>query len=328
MKKHYFFLIIFAGLFLFGACNDEWTEDQYVRYISFKAPLNSQGVTTVYVRYRGESVSNYKLPLIMSGSTTNDQNLKVEVVLDSDTLNQLNKEQFQSRTDLYYKQLDDRFFTMPRSVDFKADEDVALLDIDFNFKNIDLADKWILPLTIINDKENRYTAHPRKHYKKALLRVIPFNNYSGTYGSTNLGIYVRGGEGGAPIVKNNIQVYAVNDSTVFFYAGMVDEDRMDRHNYKIYAHLNDRTNQVTLYSDNPNMKFQSNDTPVYSIGKTMDITHPYLLKQTIVIKGIDYYFTDYSSSEVTDYNFTVKGLITMERRINTQISDEDQAIEW
>ncbi|MPN54213.1 hypothetical protein SDC9_201883 [bioreactor metagenome] len=129
-------------------------------------------------------------------------------------------------------------------------------------------------------------------------------------------------------MKNNIQVYAVNDSTVFFYAGMVDEDRMDRRNYKIYAHLNDRTNQVTLYSDNPNMKFQSNDTPVYSIGKTMDITHPYLLKQTIVIKGIDYYFTDYSSSEVTDYNFTVKGLITMERRINTQISDEDQAIEW
>lgn len=328
MIKYYFFLIIFVVSFSFIACNDEWTAEQYVRYVSFKAPLNDEGVTPIYIRYRGDSVSNYKLPLIMSGSTTNDQNVNVKIALDPDTLNQLNFEQFQSRIDLYYKQLDDRFFTMPQSVNFKAGEDMALLDIDFTFKDIDLADKWILPLTITKDPENRYTAHPRKHYKKALLRIIPFNNYSGTYGSTNLNIYIRGGENGAPIVKNNIKVYVVNDSTVFFYAGMVDEDRIDRHNYKVYAYFDTKTKQVTLYSDNPEMKFKSNATPVFSVEETMDVTYPYLLKRTIIIKGIDYNYTDYSSSEVVDYEFTVRGLITMERRINTQIPDEDQAIEW
>lgn len=328
MKTNNFFLIILAGLFLFGACNDEWTEEQYTRYISFKAPLNDQGVTTVYVRHRGDAVSNYKLPLIISGSTTNDQNLTVRVALDPDTLNQLNLEQFQSRTDLYYRQLEDRFFTMPQSVDFVAGEDVSLLDIDFSFKDIDLADKWILPITIVNDPENRYSAHPRKHYKKALLRVMPFNDFSGTYGSTNLGIYVKGGENGAPIVKNNIQLYAVNDSTVFFYAGMIDEDRTDRHNYKIYAKFNGENRLVTLYSDNPDMKFQSNETPVFSIFEKMDETLPYLLRRTVSIKGINYNFTDYTSSEAVDVEFTVKGVITMERRINTQIPDEDQAIEW
>lgn len=328
MIKYYFFLIIFVASFSFIACNDEWTAEQYVRYVSFKAPLNDEGVTPIYIRYRGDSVSNYKLPLIMSGSTTNDQNVNVKIALDPDTLNQLNFEQFQSRIDLYYKQLDDRFFTMPQSVNFKAGEDMALLDIDFTFKDIDLADKWILPLTITKDPENRYTAHPRKNYKKALLRIIPFNNYSGTYGSTNLNIYIRGGENGAPIVKNNIKVYVVNDSTVFFYAGMVDEDRIDRHNYKVYAYFDTKTKQVTLYSDNPEMKFKSNATPVFSVEETMDVTYPYLLKRTIIIKGIDYNYSDYSSSEVVDYEFTVRGLITMERRINTQIPDEDQAIEW
>jgi hypothetical protein len=31
---------------------------------------------------------------------------------------------------------------------------------------------------------------------------------------------------------------------------------------------------------------------------------------------------------VVDYDFTVRGQIAMERRINTQIPDEDLAIEW
>jgi hypothetical protein len=29
-----------------------------------------------------------------------------------------------------------------------------------------------------------------------------------------------------------------------------------------------------------------------------------------------------------DIQYTVQGVITMERKINTQIPDEDQAIEW
>jgi len=328
MKKYYYLIIIFAGLFLFGACNDEWSEEQYTRYVLFKSPVDDLGVTTVYVRHRGDSVSNYKLPLIMSGSTTNDQNLTVRVALDPDTLNQLNLEQFQSRSDLYYRQMDDRYFDMPQTVNFKVGEDVTLMNIDFNFQGIDLADKWILPLTIEEDPGDHYFPHPRKHYSKALLRVMPFNDFSGTYGSTNLGIYIKGGEGGAPIVKNNIQLYAVNDSTVFFYAGMVDEDRIDRHNYKIYARFDGETRLVTLYSDNPEMQFQVNETPGFSIYEEMDQTHPYLLKRTISISGIDYNFTDYTSSGAVDFDFTVRGLITMERRINTQIPDEDQAIEW
>ncbi|MDE6423416.1 MAG: DUF4973 domain-containing protein, partial [Muribaculaceae bacterium] len=38
-----------------ASCNDDWTEEQYAHYISFKAPLdtdgNSVGVTTLYVPF-------------------------------------------------------------------------------------------------------------------------------------------------------------------------------------------------------------------------------------------------------------------------------------
>ena len=41
-----------ATVFL-SSCNDDWVDEQYEHYISFKAPLdtegNSVGVTTVYV---------------------------------------------------------------------------------------------------------------------------------------------------------------------------------------------------------------------------------------------------------------------------------------
>ena len=33
------------------SCNDEWKDEQYEQYISFRAPLNDQGVTPVYVPY-------------------------------------------------------------------------------------------------------------------------------------------------------------------------------------------------------------------------------------------------------------------------------------
>ena len=32
-------------------------------------------------------------------------------------------------------------------------------------------------------------SHPRKNYAKALLRVIPFNDYSGSYSTTTMEVF-------------------------------------------------------------------------------------------------------------------------------------------
>jgi hypothetical protein len=52
MKKNYITLLILSLLLVNSACNDEWKDEQYENYISFKAPLGNQGVSDIYVRYR------------------------------------------------------------------------------------------------------------------------------------------------------------------------------------------------------------------------------------------------------------------------------------
>ncbi len=67
-----------------------------------------------------------------------------------------------------------------------AGDCMGILDINFKLSGIDLVDKWVLPLTIAESPTGSYEPHPRKNYKKALLRVIPFNDYSGTYSTTTM----------------------------------------------------------------------------------------------------------------------------------------------
>ncbi len=328
MKKRYRLLFMLAVLVWCSSCNDEWKEEQFEHYVSFKAPSDDNGVTPIYVRYKPDGEVTCQLPLTVSGSTTNNSDLTVHVALDPDTLATLNDERFQSREDLYYQELESRYFTMPGTVDIKAGENTALLDIDFTLGGIDLVDKWVLPLTIVDDPSHGYVANPRKNYRKALLRIMPFNDYSGTYSGTALKTYLKGYEDDAAIVESEIPVYVVDENTVFFYAGTVDEENTDRRHYKIYALFDDATKIVTLTAEDPNIGFTVNRTPVFSGEETMDATRPYLMHRYVTISNIDYNYTDYTSVTGAAISYTVRGSMILERKINTQIPDEDQAIEW
>lgn len=328
MKNKYRLLSLLAVLIGFSACNDEWKDEQFEHYVSFKAPLDSKGVSQINIRYKPDGQVTYQLPLIVSGSTTNATDLTVGVAVDPDTLATLNTERFQSRTDLYYRELNSTFFTMPATVNIKAGENTALLNIDFTLGDIDLVDKWMLPLTITDDPASGYVANPRKHYKKALLRVMPFNDYSGIYSGTALKTFLKGYENDAAIVKSEVPVYVVDENTVFFYAGTVDESRIDRRNYKIYAAFDRQTKTVTLTAEDPNIDFHVNGTPVFVVEETMDAVRPYLLHRYVTVSKIDYSYTDYTAVPNASISYTVRGSLILERKINTQIPDEDQAIEW
>jgi hypothetical protein len=328
VKKIYALLLLPAMLALCGSCNEDWVSEQYEQYISFKAPLGDNGVSQISVRYKSNGYVTYQLPVIVSGSTTNERNITVHVAVDSDTLRILNSERFQSRTDFYYQELNGNYFKMPETVEIKAGENIALMDIDFSLDGLDLTDKWVLPLTVVDNSSYDYQSHPRKHYNKALLYITPFNDYSGIYGGTALKTYFKGYEDDAAIVKSEIPVYVVDENAVFFYAGTVDENRIDRHNYKIYATFDNETKNVTLHADDPNIKFRMVSNPVFSVKETMDATRPYLLHRYVTISGIEYEYTDYTIVPGQEIDYIVKGVISMERKINTQIPDEDQAIEW
>ncbi|WP_300601100.1 DUF4973 domain-containing protein [Niabella sp.] len=325
MKKIAAFLSI---LFVFGsiACNKDWVSEQFKHYVSFKAPINGDDVTPIHIRYKPNGAVNYQLPVIVSGSTNNDNNLLVHIGVDPDTLAAFNNANFQNRTDLYYKELTAQYFKIPDTVSIPKGLNTNMINIGFSLKNIDLVNKWILPLTI--QPSSGYTPNPRRNYSKALLRIVPFNDYSGVYSGTALKIYLKGEENGSAIVKSEIEAYVVDENSVFFYAGTVDENKTDRRYYKIYAHFDDQTKAVTLSSDNPSMKLNVNQKIYYSVEDVKDALQPYLVHRYVTINNIDYNFTDYTSATNASIDYTVRGSLIMERKINTQIPDEDQAIQW
>lgn len=327
MKKNYIAFFLILLMMASSSCNDEWKDEQFENYVSFKAPLGSEGVTNIYVRYRAGEKTTFQQPLIVSGTMPSKKDMSVRIGLDSDTLDVLNYERFQNRNDFYYRELGKEYYSIPSTVDIKTGESTALMEIDFNLKDIDMTDKWVIPLTIQDDPANIYKVNPRKHYRKALLRINPFNDYSGTYSGTALKISMEGYENETPIVKSSIKSYVVDENTIFFYAGNIDEERQDRRNYKVYATFND-TGGITFYSDNPAMNFKVNKDASYTVAEQMDAVRPYLLHRYITINNIDYEFSDYTMVPNININYLISGSLILERQLNTQIPDEDQSIEW
>lgn len=322
---------------LFTACNDDWTDEQYTQYISFRAPLNEQGVTSIYVPFTrkdslgnprfGAGRSSYDLPVIVSGSTDNGKDITVHVAHDADTLATLNYARFQNRRDLWYTDMTP-YATYPETTQIKAGENTGLLNLQFDFNGIDMVNKWVLPITIVDDPGYNYEKHPRKNYAKAMLRIFPFNDYSGDYNGTTMKIFVKGDEADAT-AKSLIRGYVVDDKTLFFYAGDIDEDRTDRAHYKVYAHFNgDTEGTIDFYTDNDSINFTTNNQASFRVIEQMDDVRPYLMHRYVIINNIDYNYDDYTSVPGFRTVWGVQGTLTLERQINTQIPDEDQAIQW
>ena len=339
-------LLLLLAIPFLTACNDEWKEEQYQHFISFKAPLNDNGVTSVYVPftrhnddgqplYGRTGVSHYELPVIVSGTTHNDRDLVIQFG-HSDTLDILNVERFGSPSyrsdivDLYYKDMS-QFASYPATLSIPKGQDVALLKIQFDFNGIDLKDKWVLPIEIKDD--DSYTPHPRKNYAKAMLRVYPYNDYSGNYSATTLTITNADDPTNATGMET-ARGYVVDENTIFFYAGNIDETRVDRQNYKVFFKFvpdenNPNIGHVELSSDNAEKNgFVNSGKASYRIYEQADEVQPWLLHRYVIISGIEYNYTDYTSVDGYPMEYTVKGILTLERQLNTQIPNEDQAIQW
>lgn len=330
MKK-IFYLIILLTSFGFVSCNNEWEDEQYEQYVSFKAPVGSNGVTDIYIRYKKDGKVTYQLPVIVSGSTFNAKDMNVKIELDSDTLSILNDERF-GREDLYYLELTPEHYSFPEEINMPQGTSVVTLPIDFDLTGINMVRNWVLPLTIV-DKPGVYLGHPRKNYAKALLNIKPFNDYSGTYSTTTLQSFIANADGSYdqanPIVRNTRTGQVVDENTIFFYAGAMEEDLINREDYKVNFYFNPETEMVELSSDNESLKLEqlNKDQSVYTIAEVPDQERPYLIHRYVIF-NIEYTFVDYTSVKGTEIAYHVKGIMSLERKINTQIPDEDQAIEW
>ena len=325
MKKTILYSIILLCCTAFFACNDEWNDEQYEKYVSF----TRSGYVNTYLSYKnkGGEVS-YRIPVEVSGSTKNDRNVTVTIAIDPDTLATMNIERYYTtRKDLYFLLLNPKhyeFKTMTTTI--PAGSDIAYFDIDFKIGDLDLVEKYILPLNIVETSE--YVPSPKKWYRRSLMRIIPFNDYSGTYSATGGTLYDASDANRTLTSVDYREMRVVDQNTVFFYAGLISEEARDRALYKIKATFNAQTNTpdrgtITLTADNSDIDFTFEpDECYYTVDSRMDELQPYLKISTTTL------YLKYTYKDISNPNYEVRyvfsGSYLLERRRNTQIPEEDQ----
>ena len=346
MKRFYIYLTVLIGVFfILSGCNDEWESELYSRMISLKAPINRDDVSVIYLRYKpnNESVT-FKLPVIVSGSRKNDKDYMVRIGVDNDTLDYLNLDKYTDRSDLYYKQLPENFFSFPsQTCHIPAGTDVAHFNIDFNFSGIDLVEKWVLPLTVLPDPS--YKLNTYKGRQKALLWVMPFNDYSGTYNAASMYVYF-GDNTTRYMTASTRETRVVNDNTIFFYAGITEELAENRGKFKVKCEFLEPTveeiidskteegtglfikrGKLSLTADNPALEFEVIGEPSYEIKEELDIDRPHIVKRFFTLT-MEYRYKDAESSDNIVFPYRCKGTMLMQRNVSKLIPDEDQAIFW
>lgn len=347
MKKRYFYLtLLFTLLVSFTGCNDEWEDELYTRMVSLKAPINREDVSVIYLRYKPENEKvTFKLPVIVSGSRSNDKDYTVRIGVDNDTLNALNTDRYSGRSDLYYKQLPDNFYEFPsQNCHIPAGSDVAHFNIDFHLSGLDLVEKWVLPLTVLPDAG--YSLNTYKGRQKALLWVMPFNDYSGVYNAGSMYVYF-GDNNTKYMTASSREARVVDENTIFFYAGITEELAENRGDFKVKCAflepdevtelMDSKTGEATglflkrgklvLTAENPALEFEVIGEPTYEIKEEFDIDRPHIVKRFFTLT-MEYRYKDSASSDNMVFPYRCKGTMLMQRNVSTLVPDEDQAIYW
>lgn len=345
MKKIYLYLTLIGTCFFIYSCNDEWKDELYVQMISLKAPIGNSNTSVIYLRYNPNGEVIYKLPVIVSGSKTNTKNFNVRIEVDNDTLAQLNREVYSDRSDLYYLQLPATFYELPSpSCHIASGTNVELFDVKFKFADLDLVEKWVLPLTIVADPSYEMNTFNGRH--KALLWVRPFNDYSGTYSATSMNVYF-GNNTTSYMSASSRTTQVVDENTIFFYAGITEELTQVRGNYKLKCKflnptevtmltdpntgeptgLVNKSGQLELSAENPDIHFEVVGNPSYTIREEFDIDRPFVIRRIFTLT-MEYRYEDYTSSSSMNFPYRCVGTMTMQRNVNTLVPDEDQAILW
>lgn len=334
MRKLYILGMAFAACTMFSACNDEWEDELYTQMLSFKAPLGSNSLSEIYIRYQADGSGSYQLPVIVSGSTDNERDLDVKIAVDEDTLRILNQEKFPSgRQDLWYVPLPEQHYSFESNIcHIPAGINVQLYPINFNLSGLELDDKYVLPLTIVDDPS--YIQNIRKGRYKALLGINLFNDYSGTYNTTLMNIYLEGTNSDPAKVDTRV-AKVVDENTIFFYAGSIWAEDENRRRYKVFVQFGEGTEDengiikgnLNLYGNDPETGIQPMGECTYEKRIIQHETIKYL-ERHITTLNLNYKYTDVTSNAEYPITFEVRGSMSMERQINPLIPDEDQAIQW
>ncbi|WP_108821601.1 BT_3987 domain-containing protein [Dysgonomonas sp. Marseille-P4361] len=243
------FLILFVAIIApMTSCNDELDYELFTKNVY----LTTNGWEELRVKIQ-EGTNTVTIPLSVSinGTTGNDQEVKVSLKYDMDTLDKYNFEKYREQPELYYTALPENVYSFGedhlviKSGEIKA---ITYLTIDLNKVDDKYAD-YVLPLSI--ESTSGYSI-AKSAYSKVLYHLNLENSFSGNYSGT-IDIFKTKSNGDndkdSKLSINNKSFYAISDRVCYFYAGQFDRSSAVRDDFIITINLDD-DNLVTLHSPN------------------------------------------------------------------------------
>lgn len=318
MKKNCFYILcILVGI----SCNKEWTKELYTKEVSFV----KSGVVKVNAKYKSQGgVVTIKVPVILSGSAGNPDDIEVSIELDKDTLADLNFDRFRLRKDLYFHELPQANYSFRSMTTIIPRGSLqGYFELDLKMEGLDLINKYVLPIKIVATSQDNVAK--RRWFSKSIMQIIPFNDYSNKYSNAGQ-IWNRDvpQNDQTALTTPSRNAFVVDEKTVFFFAGNIDEEAYDRAKYKIIARFN-ADSTVTLTAPDASIKF-SQKAGTYTITKKMDEVQPYLEK-TYITMNLEYWYSDITNLAFP-INYRFIGPLTLEKVRNIQVPEEDQQVQF
>ena len=176
MKKLYILGMMLGVCAVFSSCNDEWKDELYVEMVSLKAPLGSQGVHDIYVRYQSDGSGSFLLPVIVSGSRENARNIDVKISVDNDTLDFVKECVDKNVTDIDVSYYEDDLNTITKDVQSKLLDEVnrksLIAVIAYAYMQDENYEEWFENYF---KRVDTYDADQKKNYLNMRNDLISFN---------------------------------------------------------------------------------------------------------------------------------------------------------
>lgn len=325
MQRILFFICTALVALSLLSCSDEVAEGPTPQ-VAFAVRPDAEGLVEASAKYHDGTQLSYTQTLYTYGGVTSPKPFSVSVAADATLLEATNTRLFGNDTSLYYRLLDASRYSFPANVEFQADSIVSRLRIDFNLKGLDQSKTWVLPLKITANNDIR------AERQQILLKIVPTNDYSGIYEISKIDIEALpydddSGYKPHSTVGTSQRVYAVDETTVYFYAALLSDTDRHRDSYKVYARINPTTKTFTMWADNKDINFKPADRLTYTVTEQTDANIPGLIHR-FYKPAIEYTYNDITQHPGHRIPYRVKTTPVLEKKIETLATQPDFSTGW
>lgn len=310
MRKILYIISVLMLIVINYSCTEGLPDEQFEKLVL----LTKNGWIDQKVDLSSISSGSVEIPVVVSisGTSTNAQNVSVDLDFDAEGLALYNFDKYKEQTGLYYTLIPADVISIENSsleIEAKKDQGLTTLKLDLS-KIEDKYQDYVIPIQITN--VSKY-ALASSDYTNALYHLELKNNFSGNY-SGGITVYMTKGNAEFNDVDQKVTIankalYALSDTMSYFYAGPINRSSANRDYYIINAIYSNDT--LSLESPNPALDLVPESILMTVSKKQNSSDHRY--EDVTTTLDMTYKFTDISSDRLR-----AQGLVSMTQSVLIQ----------